>query len=79
VAGDTQSQAKSQGGLPGLSPLRLDGSRGSQAGRLDCMSRDQRRSNESWKTILCIKTGKETARQKESTNSFSGAVEEVRC
>jgi hypothetical protein len=79
VARDTQSQAKSQGGLQGLSPLRLDGSCGSQAGRLDCMSHDQRRSNESWKIILVIKTGKEIAQQKESTNSFSGAVEEVRC
>jgi hypothetical protein len=34
--------SKSQGGLPGLSPLRSDGSRGNQMGRLDCVSGGQK-------------------------------------
>ncbi len=39
---DTQSKAKSQGEPPVLGPLMSDGSRGSQAGRMDCVNDGQR-------------------------------------
>jgi hypothetical protein len=37
----------SQGGLPGASPLRQDGSLGSHTGRLDWVSSGQEKANES--------------------------------
>ncbi len=48
---DTQNYAKSQSGRPGSSPLRSDGSRGSQAWRLDCVNGGHRHSRKSRLTI----------------------------
>jgi hypothetical protein len=48
----TREKPKTQGGLPGLSPLRSDGSRDSKARRLDLVSSCQRHSIETWQTTL---------------------------
>jgi hypothetical protein len=63
-----------------MSPLRSDGSCGSQAGRLSRMSGGQRHPNESEKMTLgsqgtYLKMGR-VAAQKVSTYSFAGDVEE---
>jgi hypothetical protein len=47
AAKDTQIEGKSQGGLPGSSPLSSGGSHDSQAGKLDHINSGQRRSRES--------------------------------
>ncbi len=80
--GGHQAQAKSQGGLPGSTPLRSDDSCDSQAGRLDHMNGGQGWSSESQKATpgsqgTYLKMGRVTA-QKRANLLFLRDVEEVR-
>ncbi len=69
-----QESSKAQRGLPGSSPLRSDGSLGSQAGRLDYLTSGLKRSRRNRKTTSdspwTYLTGKVTAQLKESTYSL---------
>ncbi len=60
-----QESLKNQGGLSGSSPHRSDGSRGREAGRMDCVRGGQRCSKKVGKGLQVtkglLKTGKVTA------------------